>query len=619
MTNGKKERPPDSCPAVTEEPVVRRTNVRGDEREKGQDKVKNPDGSFFSSRPFFPLKIILFSIFLNFHPSPTTAAFKDIGAGARQVGMGSAFTGLADDIRTIAVNPAGLANLRRNALAADYGRLFPGLDDDSTLSTGFVAFAKTIRLKRKREERIRILKSLAFDSPSEGEKGSAEKSWEGRRDRSLDIVRNFGSAGIALSNLSLSGAVSQNTIYFSYARHLTEIFSAGLSMKLLHQKYLQDAFTRLDPVFNYGDRNSLLRMSFDAGFLLNVHPDIFVGLAISDFTRPDISLSPDNRELKPIGLKLGMGLKKKHKRGAIDLIYQEKVYRLHAGAERWFRHERYAIRCGGGFGFNDDKHLSAGMTGRLGHVQIDYAYVYPIGRMQEITGQHRISLVYRFGIPSTEGMELGSLEMHYSKLKKEVGELRAKLDKSEYEKARLEQELVHKALSPVRERMKEREPPPPPKATVRKTATRPKPKRRQPVSKVITYVTADGDTLRSISKMFFGTEKKWIHILNLNREKVGRGGRMKPGTVLIIPLEEEKIELPSQPLVKPRSVSVPARKRKKAATPRQKSYTVIPGDTLRSISEKVYGDPERWREIYRANKNKVERGSVIPGTVLTLP
>lgn len=46
-------------------------------------------------------------------------------------------------------------------------------------------------------------------------------------------------------------------------------------------------------------------------------------------------------------------------------------------------------------------------------------------------------------------------------------------------------------------------------------------------------------------------------------------------------------------------------------------YTVEPGDTLRGISEKIFGDPERYRRIMELNglKNTV----IYPGQILRVP
>lgn len=51
-----------------------------------------------------------------------------------------------------------------------------------------------------------------------------------------------------------------------------------------------------------------------------------------------------------------------------------------------------------------------------------------------------------------------------------------------------------------------------------------------------------------------------------------------------------------------------------------KSHTVTPGDTLRGIALRYYGSPNRWREIYQANKDQILNQDKIPvGTVLRIP
>ena len=52
----------------------------------------------------------------------------------------------------------------------------------------------------------------------------------------------------------------------------------------------------------------------------------------------------------------------------------------------------------------------------------------------------------------------------------------------------------------------------------------------------------------------------------------------------------------------------------------RRTYAVRDGDTLESIAASVYGDPDRWPEIYRANQGAVGRGGEVkPGQVLVLP
>lgn len=56
------------------------------------------------------------------------------------------------------------------------------------------------------------------------------------------------------------------------------------------------------------------------------------------------------------------------------------------------------------------------------------------------------------------------------------------------------------------------------------------------------------------------------------------------------------------------------------ARSRTRYYVVKKGDTLSEISQKVYGDAEKWRKIYNANRSKVKDPKKLQvGTRLTIP
>src|SRR5258708_2353878 len=66
-----------------------------------------------------------------------TASFLNVGVGARGLGMGGAYTALADDANAVYWNPAGLAQVEK--------REFQASDSELALNTreGFFSFAQT--------------------------------------------------------------------------------------------------------------------------------------------------------------------------------------------------------------------------------------------------------------------------------------------------------------------------------------------------------------------------------------------------------------------------------------------------------------------------------------------
>ncbi len=53
---------------------------------------------------------------------------------------------------------------------------------------------------------------------------------------------------------------------------------------------------------------------------------------------------------------------------------------------------------------------------------------------------------------------------------------------------------------------------------------------------------------------------------------------------------------------------------------RERTYTVVAGDSLSKIAQREYGDASKWHQIYAANKATISNPDLIhPGQVLTLP
>lgn len=57
-----------------------------------------------------------------------------------------------------------------------------------------------------------------------------------------------------------------------------------------------------------------------------------------------------------------------------------------------------------------------------------------------------------------------------------------------------------------------------------------------------------------------------------------------------------------------------------SAPAQTQTYTVVAGDNLSKIAKKFYGDANRWRDIFEANRDQIKNPDLIrPGQVLKLP
>ena len=55
-------------------------------------------------------------------------------------------------------------------------------------------------------------------------------------------------------------------------------------------------------------------------------------------------------------------------------------------------------------------------------------------------------------------------------------------------------------------------------------------------------------------------------------------------------------------------------------TDREKTYTVVAGDTLSKIAKREYGDADQWTRIYEANKDTIKNPDLIyPGQTFKIP
>jgi hypothetical protein len=167
-------------------------------------------------------------------PGPSHAYFERVVTSARNVALGRAFVGVADDPSAVAINPAGLALMQRPGALATYDQPYnvTGLDG------GFAAAAVP--------------------------------------------VKKAGVLGASWHHLGLDGALSENLITLGFARHLiatTQDASLSVGLRLDFMRAAADQTARSDHLVTGG-----------FGVLLRPFPSIGMGYAIQNVRRGDIQL-----------------------------------------------------------------------------------------------------------------------------------------------------------------------------------------------------------------------------------------------------------------------------------------------------------------------------------------
>lgn len=281
-------------------------------------------------------------------------------AGARPLGMGEAFTGMADDVNAIQYNVAGLTNIS----CAEAGLMYHRGIADTNL--GFAAYAQPLG------KIFHIGLSFAVMDAGDVEITTIEfDNRAGTRKAKQDFIFSLGVA----HSLSFLGNIGEK-------------FSLGVGSKLLKTTLAEESSAT---VFA-GDIGLILKLfenKISIGFTLqNLGNEVKYtgGIATGEVGDP-----------LPLTMRFGTTytlLKSKAHQliGSAEMNkMQDSDIRFNGGIEYWIKNI-FAFRVGYKT-VNNESPLTSGVGFRIGKLQLDYGF----GLMENVNHFHRASLIIRFG------------------------------------------------------------------------------------------------------------------------------------------------------------------------------------------------------------------------------
>lgn len=246
----------------------------------------------------------------------------NVGAGARSLAMGGAFTALSDDASAPYYNPAGLAFLDEHQVMVMHAPLF--------IDTNYNYIATANPLGDK-------LGTLALSDALLISDGFQI------RDKFNNVTSN-------------NGSLNNNAIFGSYAHKLTQKLSAGINAKFIQQK-----------IVGYSDS----ALGLDLGFLYRANPKFSVGATFANFNSPAIKLQSTEDVYKPI---TRLGVASDVLRGRLtlsaDITKMAGQSNLFAAGAELAVNRFFSLRTG----YNANHAFTLGCGAKVKNIKVDYAF-----------------------------------------------------------------------------------------------------------------------------------------------------------------------------------------------------------------------------------------------------
>ncbi len=429
-------------------------------------------------------------------PDAGAVAFNDVLPGARAMGMGTAYSAIADDAFGLFYNPAGTANTPYVQGAGTVGRMLS--------PKGPLSFATGAYLR-------------PYEPINTATIGAAYH---------LERQRNGGDIDALLFNYGQELKV--RSLPFSKPLKL------GANVKIVNS----DAGDGTKGKFGLG---------FDAGVIARSGMGLSAGIVLSDFVtalaypRPGITLATAYAWDRRYTL-------------AGDFRVRGGLAEFYPGIEATFHQGLLRARAGKGLNLDGVSTMAFGLGLNYSPMILDIAMSLPTTGINRAGGGYQASFSYRFGAPSFTGQFVGEAASRAENLRNDVSNLEQKqktmsqqAGAAESNKTTAESQLrvlekrVAEAQDDYRALLKRNEeleyraaekaaallgrPKPVEPVKIRRKSTPAWPKR---------HIVKAGETLRTIAKQYYGDPNQWEKIYDANRAKVERGLPAE-GAVLVIP------------------------------------------------------------------------------------
>ena len=307
--------------------------------------------------------------------------FLRIGVGARALGMGSAFVGLADDGTASYWNPAGLATLSERQVTAMHAEQF-----GSIVQYDFLSYVTPIGSPGRPRQAISIsLVRLGVDDiPDTRGLSIIDANGNGKFDYPEDLL-------VVDENRFVFDSDNDAALLFSYARDIHPGLSLGGNFKYIRQWL--------------GDSLRSNGFGIDAGVLYVGKNGLSMGATLRDATTTRILWNTGTSEFIAPSLRLGAAKTRAFRdrrhvlTGALDVqvgFSDERLssqahlggvtFEFHPGLEYWFD-RRLALRAG-----FEAQNFTAGAGLRYHRLGLDYAFL----DHRDLDASHRVSGSYRF-------------------------------------------------------------------------------------------------------------------------------------------------------------------------------------------------------------------------------